>query len=154
MRAATNPQPAFMVQPHIQVPESTLIRLAAPRATRVVVVQASHAADRVGVGHPDRHALLSTELHGVVRERPIPIGIEHQLDTHTQERQHGDLRIECQRLKQHRDRGLLASELMAALDRGLDDAYLIDQARALMRSRPSADTIARTERVLRQLRQA
>jgi hypothetical protein len=55
-------------------------------------------------------------------------------------------------MKLYRDRALLSAELTAALDRGLVDEYLIDQARELISTRPSADDLAKRQRVLRQLR--
>lgn len=53
----------------------------------------------------------------------------------------------------NRDRQLLTTELVAALDRGLDDDELIHQARTLIRSDLAADDLARVPRVLRQLRE-
>jgi len=58
-------------------------------------------------------------------------------------------------MKAYRDRQLINAELGRALEHGLDDERLVNDARQLIRTSPSAataDTYGRTARVLRQLR--
>jgi putative intracellular protease/amidase len=58
-------------------------------------------------------------------------------------------------MKAYRDRQLIATALATAIEHGLDDDRLVADARQIIRTSPnaaSADTYARTARVLRQLR--
>lgn len=52
----------------------------------------------------------------------------------------------------YRDRQLIRTALVQAIDSGLDDQHLIDEARQLIHADPTADVLAKTDRVLRQLR--